>query len=113
MPSIPESHKRNIFKYRTGQIWNKNVAFKKRTSYMPGQPMTRDAHCPPCRGDKWQGYIFGTCTLPDMSKQYIAEHDKAMRTVMQLSLKGSVVVTTWLQMLKIQKPSALDRQQDI
>ncbi len=28
MPSIPESHKRNIFKYRTGQIWNKNMAFE-------------------------------------------------------------------------------------
>ena len=30
MPSIPESHKRDIFKYRTGQIWNKKIAFKRR-----------------------------------------------------------------------------------
>jgi hypothetical protein len=28
MPSIPESHKRNIFEYRTGQIWKKNMAFE-------------------------------------------------------------------------------------
>ncbi|DBB06997.1 TPA: hypothetical protein ACH3X1_011588 [Trebouxia sp. C0004] len=35
-PSIPESHKRNIFKYRTGQVWNKNMAFKRHMPYMPG-----------------------------------------------------------------------------
>ena len=30
MPSIPDPHKRNIFEYRAGQIWNKNIAFKRR-----------------------------------------------------------------------------------
>ena len=79
MPSIPESHKRNIFKYRTGQIWNKNIAFKRRMPYMPGQPIARDTRCPLCRGDDSQGHIFGSCMHPDMSKQYIARHDKAMR----------------------------------
>ena len=88
MPSIPESHKRNIFKYRTGQVWNKNIAFKRRMPYMPGQPIARDTRCPLCRGDDSQGHIFGSCMHPDMSKQYIARHDKAMRTVIQASTKG-------------------------
>ncbi len=88
MPSIPESHKRNIFKYMTGQIWNKNMAFKRHVSYMPGQPMAMDTRCPLCRGDDSQGHIFGSCMHPDMSKQYIARHDKAMRTVIQAFTKG-------------------------
>jgi len=88
MPSIPESHKRNIFIYRTGQIWNKNMAFKRRMSYMPGQPIARDTRCPLCRGDDSQGHIFGSCMHPDMSKHYIARHDKAMRTVIQAFTKG-------------------------
>ncbi len=87
MPSIPESHKRNIFKYRTGQIWNKNMAFKRHVPYMPGQPITRDTRCPLCRGDDSQGHIFGSCMHPDMSKQYTARHDKAMRTVIQAFTK--------------------------
>ena len=88
MPLIPESHKRNIFKYRTGQIWNKNIAFKRRMSYMPGQPIARDTRCSLCRGDDSQGHIFESCMHPDMSKQYIARHDKAMRTVIQAFTKG-------------------------
>ena len=88
MPSIPESHKRNIFKYRTGQFWNKNIAFKRRMSYMPGQAIARDTRCPLCRGDDSQGHIFGSCMYPDMSKQHIARHDKAMRTVIQAFTKG-------------------------
>jgi len=31
---------------------------------------------------------FGSCMHPDMSKQYIARHDKAMRTVIQAFTKG-------------------------
>ncbi len=57
MPSIPESHKRNIFKYRTGQIWNKNIAFKRRMPYMPGQPIARDTGCPLCRDDDSGSYL--------------------------------------------------------
>ncbi len=83
MPSIPESHNRNIFKCKTCQTWNKNIAFKRRMSYMPGQPIARDAQCPLCRGDDSQGHIFGSCMHPDMSKQYIGRHDKAIRTVIQ------------------------------
>ena len=41
MPSIPESHKRNIFKYKTCQIWNKNIAFKRCMLYMHGQPIAK------------------------------------------------------------------------
>ena len=57
---------------------------------MPGQPIARDACCPLCRGDDSQShmYIFGSCMHPDMSKQYIARHDKAMRTVIQAFTKG-------------------------
>jgi len=90
MPSIPESHKRNIFKYRTGHIWNKNRVFKRHKSYLPGQPIARDTRCPLCRGDDSQGHIFGSCMHPDMSKQYIVRHDKAMRTVIKAftNLKG-------------------------
>ncbi len=88
MPSIPESHKRNIFKNRTGQIWNKKIAFKRHMSYMPGQPIARDTRCPLCRGDDSQGHIFGSCMHPDMSKQYIARHDKAMTTLIQDFTKG-------------------------
>ena len=88
MPSIPESHKRSIFKYRTGQLWNKNIAFQRRMPYMPGQPIAKDTRCPLCRGDDSQGHIFGSCMHPDMSKQYIARHDKAMRTVVQAFTKG-------------------------
>ncbi len=88
MPSIPESHKRNIFKYRTGQIWNKNMAFQRHVPYMPGQPRARDTCCPLCRGDDSQGHMFGSCMHPDMSKQYIARHDKAMRTIIQAFTKG-------------------------
>ena len=88
MPSIPDSHKKNIFKCRTGQIWNKNIAFKRRMPYMPGQPIARDTRCPLCRGDDSQGHIFGSCMHLDMSNQYIARHDKAMRTVIQAFTKG-------------------------
>jgi len=88
MPSVPESHKRNIFKYRTGQVRNKNMAFKRRMSYMPGQPIARDTRCPLCRGDDSQGHIFGSRMHPDMSKQYTARHDKATRTVIQAFTKG-------------------------
>jgi len=80
MPLIPESHRRNIFKYRTGQIWNQNIAFKRHISYMPGQPIARDARSPLYRGDGSQGHIFGSCMHPDMSKQYIARHDKAFES---------------------------------
>ncbi len=77
-------------KYRTCQIWNKNIAFKRLMPYMPGQPIARDTRprCPLCRGDDSQGHIFGSCMHPDMSKQYIARHDKAMRTVIQAFTKG-------------------------
>ena len=85
-PSIPESHKRKFFKYRTGQIWSRNIAFKRRLSCM--QPMAKDARCPLCRGDDSQGQIFGSCMHPNMSKQYIARHNKAMRTVIQAFTKG-------------------------
>jgi len=57
-------------------------------SYMPGQPIAKDARCPLCRGDDSQEHIFGSCMNPDMSKQYIARHDKAMRTVIQAFTKG-------------------------
>ena len=57
-------------------------------SYMPGQPIARDTRCPLCRGDDTQGHIFESCMHPDMSKQYIARHDKAMRTVIQAFTKG-------------------------
>ncbi len=87
MPSIPESHKINIFNYRTGQIWNNNIAFKRHMPYMPGQPIARDTHCPLFRGDDSQGHIFGSCMHSEMSKQYIARHDKAMRTVIQAFTK--------------------------
>ncbi len=83
-----QNHTRNIFKYRTGQIWDKNIAFKRRMSYMPGQSIARDTRCPLCRGDDSQGHIFGSCMHPDMSKQYIARYDKAMRTVIQAFIKG-------------------------
>ena len=33
-------------------------------------------------------HIFGSCMHPDMSKHYIARHDKAMRTVIQAFTKG-------------------------
>ena len=56
--------------------------------YMPGHPITRDTRCPLCRGDDSQGHIFGSCMHSDMSKQYIARHDKAMRTVIQTFTKG-------------------------
>jgi len=88
MPSIPESHKRNIFKHRTGQTWNENMAFQRHVPYMPGQSIAMDTCCPLCRGDDSQGHIFGSCMHPDMSKQYIARHDKAMRTVIQAFTKG-------------------------
>lgn len=29
LPSIPDSHKRNIFTRRTGQVWNQNLALKR------------------------------------------------------------------------------------
>ncbi len=77
MSSIPDSHTRNIFKYRTGQIWNKNTTFKRRVPYMPGQPIARDTRCPLCRGDYSQGHIFA-----------IYRHDKAMRSVIQAFTKG-------------------------
>jgi len=54
-------------------------------------------HTPPTlqiwtsRGDDSQGHIFGSCMHPDMSKQHIARHDKAMRTVIQAFTKGQVV----------------------
>ena len=87
MPSVPESHKGNIFRYRTGQIWNKDMAFQRHVPYMPGQPIAMDTRCRLCRGDDSQGHIFGSCMHPDMSKQYIARHDKAMRTVIQAFTK--------------------------
>ncbi len=48
MSTIPDSHRRSIFKYRTGQIWNKNMAFQRHVPYMPGQPITMDTRCPLC-----------------------------------------------------------------
>ena len=54
---------------------------------MPGQPIARDTHCI-CRGDDSWGRIFGSCMHPDMSKQYIARRDKAVRTVIQAFTKG-------------------------
>ena len=47
-----------------------------------------NTRCPLCRGDDSQGHIFGSCMHPDMSKQYIARHDKAVRTVIQAFTKG-------------------------
>ncbi len=88
MPSIPESHKRNIFEYRTGQIWNKSMAFQRHVLYMPGQAIAMDTRCSLCRGDDSEGHISGSCVHPDMSKQYIARHDKAMRTDIQAFTKG-------------------------
>ncbi len=64
------------------------MAFKRHMSYMPGQPIARDTRCPHCRGDDSQGHIIGSCMHPDMSKQYIARHDKAMRTVIEAFSKG-------------------------
>ena len=66
----------------------KKMAFKSQMSYTLGQPIARDTRCPLCRGDGSQGHIFGSCMHPDMSKQYIARHDKAMRTVIQAFTKG-------------------------
>ena len=100
MPSIPKSHKRNIFKYRTGEIWNKNIAFKRHISYMPGQPIARDTRCPLCKGDASHSHISGSYIHPDMNKQYIARHhEQPWEHSAKPSIKGSVVVTVWLQML--------------
>ena len=44
---------------------------------------TRDTRCSLCRGDDPQGHIFESCMHPDMSKQYIARHDRAMRSDIQ------------------------------
>ena len=41
-----------------------------------------------CRGDDSQGHIFRSCMHADVSKQYLARHDKAMRTVIQAFTKG-------------------------
>ena len=49
MPSIPDSHKRNIFKYRTALIWNKNMAFQRHVPYMPWPPIAMDT-----RWHQWQ-----------------------------------------------------------
>ncbi len=65
-----------------------HIAARCHMSYMPGQPMARDTRCPLCRGHDSQGHIFGSCMHPDMSKQYIARHYKAMRTVIQAFTKG-------------------------
>jgi len=55
---------------------------------MPGQQIAMDRRCPLCRGDHSQGHIVWSYMHPDMSKQYIARHDKAMRTVIQAFTKG-------------------------
>ena len=55
---------------------------------MPGQPTARDTRCPLCKGDASQGHIFGSCMHPDMGKQYVARHDKAMTTAIQAFTKG-------------------------
>ncbi len=52
------------------------------------QAANSQGRCPLCRGDDSQGHIFGSCMHPDMSKHYIARHDKAMRTVIQAFTKG-------------------------
>ncbi len=55
---------------------------------MPGQQIAMDRRCPLCRGDHSQGHIVWSYMHPDMSKQYIARHGKAMRTVIQAFTKG-------------------------
>ena len=65
-----------------------HILYSHDVPYMPGQPITMDTQCAVCRGDDSQGHIFGSCMHPDISKQYIARHDKAMRTVIQAFTKG-------------------------
>lgn len=40
-----------------------------------------DTCCPLCRVDASLGHMFGSCKQPGMSKQEVARHDKAIRTV--------------------------------
>ena len=80
--------KNNTFKYRMGQFWNKKLAFQRNMPYLPGQAVAMNARCPLCQGDDSGGHILGGCKHKDMTKQFIARHDKAMRAVIQSFTKG-------------------------
>ena len=73
MSIIPDSHsrRRNILKYRTCQIWNKNTAFQTHVIIHARATNKLDTQCPLCQGGDSQGHMFGNCMHPDMSKQYI------------------------------------------
>ena len=78
IPSITASMRRNVLNFRNGQLWNKKLACMRKQAYMPGESMARNSPCPLCRQEDSGGHILGKCLHQDMSKQYIARHDKAI-----------------------------------
>ena len=47
-----------------------------------------DAPCPLCGGNDSCGHILGACRHPDMHKQYIIRHNKAVEKITSLLRKG-------------------------
>ena len=88
MQSITESMNRNTFKFRTGQVWNSQLARQRQQPYRPGEGICQDARCPLCHGEDSGGHVLGGCMHKDMTSQFIARHDKAMRSVIQSFTKG-------------------------
>ena len=48
MSSMSEATKRNTFKYRTGQLHNRRIAFLRKQRYMSEETVARDMRCPLC-----------------------------------------------------------------
>ena len=81
MPNITENMKATIDKCRTGILGNNKLLHQRGKA--------ADNRCPLCQMENSIGHIMNGCKHPDMKKQHISRHDKAVRMLISAMIKGS------------------------
>ena len=90
-PQVTTSMVTMIFKYRYGQLWNTNIAFRQQRPYFPGLRISRPDRCPHCSQADSGGLMLRACRMPRMpvlKDMYIDSHDQVLRLQHQLMLKS-------------------------
>ena len=87
--STPFWTKVNVVKSRTGQLWNKNMAYRQKMPYLSGQARATNADCPLCGDHDGISHMLGSCAHPMMKAMYIERHNAAARKILKLIMEGA------------------------
>ena len=82
---------KNIINIRARTLWTATRAHLCHLPYITKAGTCLDGNCPICEtgtAPDTAGHILGACNHPDMNKQYITRHNKALQMIQRAILRG-------------------------